>query len=253
MTVLILALAAWAGLWAGSFATTALYRIPAGQRWLGENPKCQMCHHALGFYDYFPVLSYPLHRGICRYCGGAYPLRASYCFLELAYALIWTLHVAWWGVGDLTIFSIGLSCVLLVSGMAAWEHGRAYASWVMLAFVLALLYRVWVDRTVVDGLLDGCLGGVIGGALRALGLWREGKPEAMDDWRRSMPLGRWSGPDMALVGLTLIAGVIGGWLMALMGAWLPWLPWVRRRGLSVVVLYGWLGVVSYVSWWNLVL
>jgi hypothetical protein len=58
---------------------------------------------------------------------------------------------------------------------------------------------------------------------------------------------------MALVGLTLIAGVIGGWLMALMGAWLPWLPWVRRRGLSVVVLYGWLGVVSYVSWWNLVL
>ena len=65
------------GMVLGSFSSFLSYRIPAGLPWIwnkeGEvsykRSCCPHCHHPLGFFDLFPVLSWLYLKGRCRYCG----------------------------------------------------------------------------------------------------------------------------------------------------------------------------------------
>ena len=69
------------GTFCGSFFTLAVYRIPKKEDILIKHSYCPNCNHKLGFFDLFPIISYILLGGKCRYCGNR--IRARYLILEL--------------------------------------------------------------------------------------------------------------------------------------------------------------------------
>ena len=68
------------GTFFGSFFTLAVYRIPRKEDILIKHSYCPNCNHKLGFFDLFPILSYLLLGGKCRYCENK--IRPRYLILE---------------------------------------------------------------------------------------------------------------------------------------------------------------------------
>lgn len=66
------------GIVIGSFLNVCIFRIPKKEGIVLESSHCMSCNHRLRWYDLFPVFSYVLLRGRCRYCGARisiqYPL-----------------------------------------------------------------------------------------------------------------------------------------------------------------------------------
>lgn len=77
----------------GSFLNVVIYRMPRGLS-LAEpkNSFCPNCKHQLGVPDLFPLLSWLMLRGKCRYCKVKVPAR--YFFVELITGSIWC--GIWW-------------------------------------------------------------------------------------------------------------------------------------------------------------
>ena len=69
------------GCFFGSFCTLAVYRIPKKEDILIKHSYCPNCNHKLGFLDLFPLFSYILLRGKCRYCKTK--IRPRYFIIEL--------------------------------------------------------------------------------------------------------------------------------------------------------------------------
>lgn len=56
------------GLCVGSFLNVVIDRLPAGQTIVAGRSYCDHCKHKLSWHDLFPVLSFLLLGGKCRYC-----------------------------------------------------------------------------------------------------------------------------------------------------------------------------------------
>lgn len=56
------------GLAMGSFYAVIGYRIPREESFIKGHSHCDNCGHRLSFLDLFPILSYIILRGRCRYC-----------------------------------------------------------------------------------------------------------------------------------------------------------------------------------------
>ena len=72
----------------GSFLNVVIYRLPRGLS-LSNPPKsfCPNCKHSLGFLDLFPLFSYLLSGGKCRYCKQSFSSR--YFWVELLNGSLW--------------------------------------------------------------------------------------------------------------------------------------------------------------------
>lgn len=67
VTILLYSIIFLYGIVIGSFLNVCIYRIPAKES-LIPSSHCMSCGHKLHWYDLFPVFSYILLRGRCRYC-----------------------------------------------------------------------------------------------------------------------------------------------------------------------------------------
>ena len=65
----------------GSFYNVVIYRLPLEMSIAKGRSMCFACKHPLGFFDLFPLFSYLLLGGKCRYCKTKYSPR--YFFVEL--------------------------------------------------------------------------------------------------------------------------------------------------------------------------
>ena len=70
----------------GSFLNCAAWRIAHGENFLKGRSHCPDCGHALGLWDLFPVISWLLLRGKCRYCGKK--ISARYPLTELFFGAV---------------------------------------------------------------------------------------------------------------------------------------------------------------------
>lgn len=77
------------GIFFGSFFTLAVYRIPRGENILYKHSYCPNCNHKLQFLDLFPVFSYLILRGKCRYCSEK--VRIRYLLLELLSGIVFVM------------------------------------------------------------------------------------------------------------------------------------------------------------------
>ena len=81
MNIFLYAIIFIIGTFFGSFFTLAVYRIPKKEDILIKHSYCPNCNHKLGFFDLFPVFSYIILGGKCRYCNNK--IRPRYLILEL--------------------------------------------------------------------------------------------------------------------------------------------------------------------------
>lgn len=80
------------GLVIGSFLNVCIYRIPEGRTIVKGHSMCMTCGHNLGTLDLFPLFSWVLLRGKCRYCGA--PIASRYAKIEGLTGIIFVL-LAW--------------------------------------------------------------------------------------------------------------------------------------------------------------
>ena len=70
----------------GSFLNCAAYRISRGESFIKGRSRCPSCGHELSVLDLFPIFSWLLLRGKCRYCKAK--VSARYFFTELFFAFL---------------------------------------------------------------------------------------------------------------------------------------------------------------------
>lgn len=103
---------------AGSFAATAVHRLPLGETLAGRS-HCPHCRARLAWRELLPLVSWLVQRGRCRHCGG--PIAFSYLLIETA-AIVVALWAAtrFHGI-DLLAFCL-LAWSLLVLAMVDVRH-----------------------------------------------------------------------------------------------------------------------------------
>ena len=71
-----------------SFITCTAGRLLAGMDWINEHSHCDTCGHQLGVLDLFPIFSYVLLGGKCRYCGAKVPIRCLISEVLLGFVFV---------------------------------------------------------------------------------------------------------------------------------------------------------------------
>jgi len=118
--VLEAVLVALAGLCFGSFITLASYRLPLEEDIVRKPSRCPKCGTSLRFIDLWPVLSWLLNKGRCRYCTAE--ISARYPLIELATAALFLLVYGFFGITAQSVILMLLVVLLLVMIIADLEH-----------------------------------------------------------------------------------------------------------------------------------
>ena len=109
----------------GSFYTLAVYRIPKKQDITHTRSYCPKCNHKLGFLDMFPILSYILLGGKCRYCKEK--IRPRYLILEILSGLVFVLlfylmkidiyNIQLYKIYEYAFFALFITFIFLTAGI----------------------------------------------------------------------------------------------------------------------------------------
>lgn len=231
MGIIILFLIFCFGAVIGSFLNVVILRLPKDQN-LGGRSHCSKCGHELGFFDLFPIVSYILLFGKCRYCKNK--ISPRYLLIELICGLLFTsaffildpslsaqslLEFAKWLV---------LICVCVVSFTVDLEYYVVLFYVVMPATIFFLLADLFIDffsgnfaRFSAPVFTNGLLGCLLG-ALPFLLLWylskfwtgQKGKWMGFGDVELGACLGAALG--WPLSGLNIFLSVILGGIVSLL-------------------------------------
>ena len=165
------ALVSVAGLLVGSFLNVCIDRLPAGGSLLHPPSHCPACQKRLKVMDLFPVFSYLLLRGRCRYCQSPIPQRVLWVelFSGLAFAFLWWQYGPTFQMGVLTFYYCLLAVILVID----LEHGLILNKIIYpatgIAFILVLVSVLFAPgQNVVSELVNALIGGAVGFALLLL-------------------------------------------------------------------------------------
>ena len=99
----------------GSFLNVVIYRLPKKKSFIFERSHCTSCNKNLNVFDLFPIISWILLKGKCRYCNASISHR--YPLVELFTSILFLLCLKSKGIFD-NIFPeylVAISSWLLVS------------------------------------------------------------------------------------------------------------------------------------------
>lgn len=128
MNIYILAvsiLAAFYGLFVGSFLNVCIYRIPLNETIVTIPSHCTSCNHKLAWYDLFPLFSYLFLGGKCRYCKAH--ISVQYPIIEALNSIVWgfTFYLSLCNFGGISfkgifcaiIYCLFFSALIVLSGI----------------------------------------------------------------------------------------------------------------------------------------
>ncbi|AIE85768.1 prepilin peptidase [Fimbriimonas ginsengisoli] len=203
------------GAFVGSFLNMAIYRLPRGKSFFNPSRSfCPNCEHALGAPDLFPILSWLLARGRCRYCDQR--IASRYLWVEVLtgslFAGVWFKYLT-----------------------ETYDPLRAGFSAIMIACLIAVIYIDWELYIIPDELnaailvtaiafqaLQGNLHGALVGGLTGwgilfgivlLGRLAFGKDAMGDgDVKMMRGVGAFLGPWLTVgnMAIAVVVGLIGG-------------------------------------------
>ncbi len=139
----------------GSFTNVLIDRIPS-QKFLSKNRSyCESCKRTLQWYDLFPLVSYLLLQGKCRYCKKSIPLRIF--LVELLMGISFVLFYVLFPVASLKIFVLLLIvCTILVAIFFIDAKHRIIPDSLLLSLLLTtLLYHIFSNHELIPYLLAG--------------------------------------------------------------------------------------------------
>ncbi len=221
----------------GSYANMASYRLPRGiSTWKRQRSFCPKCEHQLAWFDNIPILSFCCLKGRCRYCAVPIPPRylvaellmsalfalSAYQFFELNHGPGGPMPGAWFGIElflivDLILLSIvDLEVWLIPIETTLW--------WILPALIASVIYpddlhpskTIWMQSTVLNGLIDSFSGLAIGAGF----LWGVGFFVTALIFVRNKIRGIDEAPPEAMgmgdVHMLGMFGALVGWKLALM-------------------------------------
>ena len=228
------------GLVIGSFLNVCIYRIPKGRSIVSPPSSCVSCGTLLQPMDLFPVISWAVLGGKCRYCGESIDLR--YPLVEILTGLLYA--VTYWRIGLVwaLIPHIILITILITITFIDLDHQmipntiNLFALVVFLGSNLTLGYIDW---------RDAIIGGLVGGGfLFLLVLFSRGAAMGMGDVKLMAVLGLFLGWRSILLTLLLsfiLGGLFGVLLLLLKRKGrkdaIPFGPWIALA-VIVTILYG---------------
>ncbi len=130
------------GLCFGSFVTLASYRLPRGDGVVAGRSRCPSCNTTLGARDLFPVFSWLLSKGHCRYCHTGISLR--YPVIELVTALLFLIVYLAHGISFASMLLMLMSTALVIMVVVDLEHMIIPDEVHLALLVLALGYHAAV-------------------------------------------------------------------------------------------------------------
>lgn len=144
------------GLVGGSFITALSFRSPKGKSIADGRSCCPICGHVLSWKDLFPVFSWLMLKGKCRYCSGE--ISARYPIIELATVILFVI-IAFVISNPVHAILLSLITVFLIALVVAdIETGLLPTSIIATLLPFAIIYRWQVGGDVVAGLIGGCAG-----------------------------------------------------------------------------------------------
>ncbi len=136
------------GIFFGSFFTLAVYRIPRKEDIFIKHSYCPNCNHKLGFFDLFPVFSYILLRGKCRYCNNK--IRPRYLILELLsgftfLAIAISLKLDIQNINSIIniMFTLLYISILFIIAGIDYENKKIQKNVIYFGFMLELIYIIY--------------------------------------------------------------------------------------------------------------
>ena len=152
----------------GSFADCAAVRLVSGQSVLSGRSHCDSCGHVLGVLDLFPVLSWLLLKGKCRYCGAKIPPESF--ITELIAGIGCCLVVYRYDLSVMSLQGILLGLILLIVSLTDL-HSWIIPDRLHVAGVLVFLATTVFMPDPLHNILRGLLLGIaLGGGMLVLSL-----------------------------------------------------------------------------------
>jgi prepilin signal peptidase PulO-like enzyme (type II secretory pathway) len=147
------------GLAAGSYATSFVARIPKAIPSLGaRHPYCHNCDKDLAAIDLFPVISYLLTSGKCRYCKTLIP--PSLLWTELLVLISFIVCYLYFGYTEEYILLSSLLTTHIILIMLI-IYSKVFAiNVVLLAFILSLMHNMLLNNSIYNIALP-CFTGLI--------------------------------------------------------------------------------------------
>jgi len=130
----------------GNYACSVVYRLPRGQTPFERHPFCGHCNADLKPIDLFPILSWCLTRGKCRYCQGAIP--SVYTAIELACGAVFVAYFLHFGMGELFLLYTAYAVFTVILAAIHWQQGWISASIYGYALTFIALARTLMEHTI---------------------------------------------------------------------------------------------------------
>ena len=208
MRALILLAVFWLGAAAGSFLQVVIYRLRRQEAWWAGRSYCPHCRRRIRWYDLFPLVSFLILRGRCRFCRRR--LARQYPLVELAAGglfFLGALYLPW----DLTLVTywaaVAFFTVLFVYDAAYYlVPDKVSLPAIAVIFLLNLMRGLSLGPLVLGAALGGAW--FLAQFLVSRGRWVGG-----GDIRLGLLLGVLLGYPLLVLGLLLT--YIGGSLIAL--------------------------------------
>lgn len=167
-------MAGFFGLFLGNFTTSPIYRLPRNESPFLKDPYCGDCNAKLVPKDLFPVVSWLMTRGKCRYCGASVP--GTYAVIE---AVIGLLFVACYLKAGFTeqflLVSLGMTAMLMIGCMLYLDDFISGKT------VIATIFFGALYRTLQEGSIYGAAGGAFAGLLAGAIVWKLSKTKFIRD------------------------------------------------------------------------
>jgi leader peptidase (prepilin peptidase)/N-methyltransferase len=203
------AIAAIAGLVAGSFFNVVIARLPRHESLVRPGSRCPHCGHPVRPYDNVPVGSWVLLRGRCRDCGE--PISVRYPAVELLTAALFAAVVIDTGANEHVWLGLALVSVLVPVALIDLDH-RIIPNAILLPGAVAAI--AIVAATDPDKLTEHLIAGAAAAGFLLVAVLAYPRGMGMGDVKLAgvlgLYLGRSVGPAMlvALLSGTIVGAVI---------------------------------------------
>lgn len=227
------------GLLIGSFLNVCIYRLPQNESIVTPPSHCMTCNTRLKPWDLIPVISYLLSKGLCHYCGTAFPSR--YALVELLTAILFVWCALVFGLTLALVKALILTSFFIVITFIDYDHQLILDKVLLWLAGAGVVINLWTGS--VD-ILSMLIASLFGGGLLLIIALVSGGGMGGGDIKFAAALGLCFGWQYLLVTLLLsfVFGGIGGALLLVFKLrsrkdFIPFGPFIALAAL-ITMLYG---------------
>jgi leader peptidase (prepilin peptidase)/N-methyltransferase len=137
----------------GNYACSVVYRLPRGKTPFERHPFCGHCNADLKPIDLFPILSWMMTRGKCRYCAG--PVPGIYTVIEVVCAIVFVAYFLKYGISELFILYTTYAVFAIILAAIQWQQGWISASVYGYAISCVALARAVTEHSIYGFVQSG--------------------------------------------------------------------------------------------------